>query len=203
MKQKQKLPILPMIMIVAGIILYGAPLLYSKLSHTQEQAIKPPVPMRNQTNGSANQNSQVFVSFEGIPSPFATLSTLATTPSSPTPTGLPPIPQLPTGGGFSPVALLGPNGILPTTGAPFLSGSPQPVLTVKAVFYKEDGNNIAVVSDGKDDVVVTEGQTVRWGYVSTISKSNIIVDGKVVPFRHDVLPVHATTAMQIPALPAQ
>lgn len=113
---------------------------------------------------------------DGTPSPFATLPTSVPTGASvpllpTTPPAMPSIPSIPN---FSPP--------LPSVpGQP--AGTQVPTvrtLTLAGILYRPGNGNLAIITDGQQEVMVEENTTSPWGYVSKITPESIRLNGETM-----------------------
>lgn len=116
-------------------------------------------------------------------SPFASLS-----PSKPV-AQLPPMPVMPA----VPVNLSASSG---SKQEPVDSGSGRKGLHVTSVFLGSSGKNIAVLSNGKTQVTAREGKECKFGYVSSITREGVYLNGELVAVGREALaPVEVEVAV--------
>jgi len=106
-----------------------------------------------------------------LPSPFALLPTAVGSnyTMSASPPGVPPIPSI----DFPQIS----SGTFPAF-SPAQNG--YSYLQVKAILYRPGKVNVAIFNDGAEDTMVVEGNQSPWGYVSSITASTVVVQGKTL-----------------------
>lgn len=120
-------------------------------------------------------------------SPFASLS-----PTKPPPMPAMPVkPSVPVNLNGSPAAR--PEAVDATSG--------RKGLHVSSLFLGSKGKNIAVLSNGKTQVTAREGKECKFGYVSSITREGVYLNGELIAVSHEALaPVEVEVATR-PAAP--
>lgn len=176
-KQEKKRLILPLTLIVIGLAYLTYDRLYAPTPQPAQVSAKPQITQSQPKPAPIKPNIEKITqaavipksaaTLESIPSPFALLPTAAATASSVNPISpgsIPPIPTLPTS--FP---------SMPTGQMPF-AGNVINQLEVKAILFKPDGANVAILDDGTGEVMVKEGNDSKWGYISSITNSTVVIN---------------------------
>lgn len=179
---RKKQLVKPMILLLFSLVLYGADLLYSHKADQEELANQKKqtkhvqtIPVSAPKGNSIVTNPSVAAvpPLETIPSPFALLSTTPSTandgpgvPGSPllNPPTTANFPIFPTSSGFSASSFNN-------------ASTPGRDVVLKAILYKPGETNMAILSDGTNEVIAVEGKVTEWGYISEITQHTVTIDG--------------------------
>jgi hypothetical protein len=56
-------------------------------------------------------------------------------------------------------------------------------LSIKAIIYSKSGNNIAILSDGQNEIAASAGQETGWGRVEAINVDSVIIGQEKITAR--------------------
>jgi hypothetical protein len=166
----------PIIFLIFSLVLYGVTTLYGKQTNTEEIATQPKQAQPVEKE-AAISSIQISSPLDSIPSPFALLSPTITNPNTGPTNSVNPMMSPPT------------NANLPifTSGSGFSSGAnfsnataPGRDVVLKAILYRPGDVNMAILDDGTNEVIATEGKTTEWGYISEITQHTVTIDGLVL-----------------------
>lgn len=140
--------------------------------------IQPPIPV---LKNEKNLNGQVATLLREAPTPFSGLPSGGNNPL-----GNPNISNLPNSRGFPGVPSI-PNAPSIPSGS---NGNMQKgIVSVNAVFLGDNTNgrqNMAILSDGQNQKTVSEQEKTEWGFIDSIVRDGVTIDGKFIPFTQEL-----------------
>lgn len=190
---KKKQLILVLILIVAGLLLFGANMLDDRQgqeedilpAHVKVSTPKEKIAVIENKEVPATATSEhlltqpvISLNFpEDSPSPFALLNDFTTNTSAVNSLAAPPLaPQIPNN-----MPVFSTDFELPSM--PIMSGiaaASGKGVSLKAILYKHGHSNMAILDDGISEFIVIEGKTSPVGYVSKITANTVILDDRIL-----------------------
>lgn len=151
--------------IVAILIATGGWYVYKTRSITVNVRRAPVAESAGPTRITLNNYPATTIAATASPFSAQPTGSSATTSPIPTSTGAipkPPIPSIPSGAVS-----------VPDKGFPVAAAAANAVYEIRAIVTPSQGNIVAIISNGTEQMMVTEGAETPWGTVSDVSKKGL------------------------------